>query len=316
MKRFQKILVYVQPGHEGPEPALARAVELWRSHGASVTVATVMEDLDEKMSRQLSGKLSVSIDLQSVLAEHLEQRLRQLVAPLQEDGVDVTTRLLHGSPLVALVREVMDSGHQLVMKTSHPDTDKPTLHFGSLAVRLMRKSPSAVWIVQPTTCSPTKRVLAAVEPRPDQPGDPLNRKVLELASSLAEADNAELHVVSAWSAYGESVLRSRLSKDDLTAYTEASRTEAEQRLQSLLDLALPDRQDMTVHLPKGDAGHAITKLVDAQCMDLIVMGTVLRSGVSGLLMGNTAEKTVHQVNCSLLTVKPEDFVSPISPQDS
>jgi len=44
---------------------------------------------------------------------------------------------------------------------------------------------------------------------------------------------------------------------------------------------------------------------------LVVIGTVGRSGVPGLLIGNTAEKVLSTVDCSVLTLKPEGFETPI-----
>ena len=41
------------------------------------------------------------------------------------------------------------------------------------------------------------------------------------------------------------------------------------------------------------------------------MGTISRTGIPGILVGNTAEKLLERVDCSLLTVKPEGFVSPV-----
>ena len=45
--------------------------------------------------------------------------------------------------------------------------------------------------------------------------------------------------------------------------------------------------------------------------DLLVMGTVCRTGVSGFFMGNTAEQVLQQVECSVLTVKPDRFITPV-----
>lgn len=55
----------------------------------------------------------------------------------------------------------------------------------------------------------------------------------------------------------------------------------------------------------------IPKLAQAKEVDLIVMGTVSRAGIAGLLIGNTAEKVLRRVDCSMLTVKPEGFISPV-----
>jgi len=37
------------------------------------------------------------------------------------------------------------------------------------------------------------------------------------------------------------------------------------------------------------------------------MGTMARSGFSRMLIGNTAERLLPQIPCSLLAVKPDDF---------
>jgi len=47
--------------------------------------------------------------------------------------------------------------------------------------------------------------------------------------------------------------------------------------------------------------------------DLVVMGTVGRSGIAGLFIGNTAEMVLEQVQCSVLAIKPPGFVSPVEP---
>jgi nucleotide-binding universal stress UspA family protein len=61
---------------------------------------------------------------------------------------------------------------------------------------------------------------------------------------------------------------------------------------------------------KGNAEVLITKLAREKAIDLIIMGTMSRS-VAGLLIGSSAENVLHQVNCSVLTVKPDGFVTPV-----
>lgn len=41
------------------------------------------------------------------------------------------------------------------------------------------------------------------------------------------------------------------------------------------------------------------------------MGRVARTGLSGLFMGNTAETVLRSVDCSVLALKPDGFVSPV-----
>ena len=67
-----------------------------------------------------------------------------------------------------------------------------------------------------------------------------------------------------------------------------------------------------VHLIKGEAGKVIPERAERKRADLIVMGTLSRSGVRGFLIGNTAEKILQKVDCSVLAVKPDGFVTPVN----
>ena len=57
---------------------------------------------------------------------------------------------------------------------------------------------------------------------------------------------------------------------------------------------------------------AVAKRIDA---DLVVMGTVGRTGVPGFIMGNTAETILNQINCSVLAIKPPGFSTPVTLED-
>jgi universal stress protein E len=43
--------------------------------------------------------------------------------------------------------------------------------------------------------------------------------------------------------------------------------------------------------------------------NLVVMGAVSRTGLKRLLIGNTAERIIDDLNCDVLVVKPRDFVT-------
>jgi len=63
----------------------------------------------------------------------------------------------------------------------------------------------------------------------------------------------------------------------------------------------------------GDAKYIVPAAARDLDVDLIVMGTVARVGIPGFFMGNTAESILNQIDCSVLTIKPSGFVSPVSP---
>ncbi len=86
--------------------------------------------------------------------------------------------------------------------------------------------------------------------------------------------------------------------------------EALRELLAPFDIPLDDRR---VHLLNGAAGQVIPRLVARDRFDLLVMGTIARAGVPGLLIGNTAERMLGEANCSVLAIKPRGFVSLVRP---
>jgi len=64
-------------------------------------------------------------------------------------------------------------------------------------------------------------------------------------------------------------------------------------------------------LVKGRARRAIPQLAEELQVELIVMGTIRHAGIAGILIGNTAETILNRIDCSVLAIKPEGFVSPV-----
>ncbi len=61
---------------------------------------------------------------------------------------------------------------------------------------------------------------------------------------------------------------------------------------------------------------SVLDMIRERNINLVVMATHGRGGVAGMLLGNTAERLLPDLPCSLLVIKPDDFVSPITaPKD-
>jgi nucleotide-binding universal stress UspA family protein len=72
-----------------------------------------------------------------------------------------------------------------------------------------------------------------------------------------------------------------------------------------------ERFEPEIHLVKGDPSSAIPSELERLEADLLLMGTISRRGVTGFLLGNTAEKILERVRCSIAVTKPEGFVTPV-----
>ena len=160
------------------------------------------------------------------------------------------------------------------------------------------------------------RTLAAVDPDDETPQrNELNRLIMDLATSLSAADGSDLQIVHAWHLHAESMLRqSALTKISTREINQLAREERKRKkaaLDRLLDNYLfIDRRRQT-HLIKGEAREIIPDLARRDRVEFVVMGTVTRTDVQGLFIGNTAEAILNQLECSVLAVKPPGFESPV-----
>ena len=123
-----------------------------------------------------------------------------------------------------------------------------------------------------------------------------DRIALKTATSLARDTDAVLlilHVEEPPLAYGAGDLY----------YGQPDPTSDE--LREMLEAVRPkDTQVKCEHrLTTGDPADSIVRVADAENVDLIVMSTHGRTGVSRLLMGSVAEAVVRRANCPVLTVK-------------
>lgn len=65
------------------------------------------------------------------------------------------------------------------------------------------------------------------------------------------------------------------------------------------------------HVLQDSAKTVIPEMAAQLKEDLVVMGTVARTGIAGLLVGNTADTIFEQLRCSVLALKPPGFVTSI-----
>ena len=312
MKRFKNILLLTHDVRD-LEVTLPRAAALAEDNGAWLTIVKVEREIPDGVEEIYAAMhLADMGDLGELVAKERALMIRERVVEVADGRVPLEVDVRFGIPFLEVVRMVLQDGHDLVITTAEEAEGDGVL--GGTAMSLMRKCPCPVWLLRPERRPSYGRVLAAVKLEHETDLDlSVNDAVLELASSLASSERARLHVVLAWSIYGERVLRcrGRLSEDDRQRLNQDVCWQRRVLLDRFLARHELQLGDDRVHLIKGRPGPVITELAERQNMDIIVMGTVANSGVKGLLMGNTAEWVLQRVSCSVMAVKPSNFVSPV-----
>jgi nucleotide-binding universal stress UspA family protein len=273
----------------------------------------------------MPGGGPISAELQSALVAEHQQALEALIEPHRQQ-LQIQIQVLVGTAFLAIIREVMHKGYDLVIRAPE-HWDWLDRFFGSDDMHLLRKCPCPVWLVKPLVEQSYRRILAAVDvddsyaPEELRKRQAMNRQILEMASSLALSEFAELHVVHAWEAIGESAMRGAfmsVPEEKITAYAKHVKRRHQASLEGLMG-EVNDKLGQeasgylqpSLHLVKGAARKEIPLLARQIGADLVVMGTVARTGIPGLIMGNSAEAILNQIDCSVLAVKPPGFVTPV-----
>ena len=318
MKRFKDILL-VCDERSVHEALIGRAIWLAKSNGARLTLLDSVEAAPGELADMFGMLPDIRADdvADEVLAFHRE-RLARVAGPIKAEGIETRELVLQGIPFVEIIRLVLRDGYDLVMKGAAGESEGSSLFFASTDLHLMRKCPCPVWVMRKSGRRQVARILAAVDPDPsDEQRHALNGLIMDLATSLSKLDGSELHVVNTWRLKEENVLRNsgfaRVSGAEVDLLLEARRKRSEANLKQLLSGYPDDGAQRQVHLLKGPARQVIPDLAAKMKVELIVMGTVARTGIRGLIIGNTAEAILNQAHCSILAVKPPGFETPVQP---
>lgn len=318
MKRFQNIVFVKSAGND--ERAFAHAVALAKQNHTGLTLVKTIEVIRESIYGVPDSLLK---QLEQEILASCKASLEDLAGPHRQ-SVPIEIRILEGIPFIAIIQDVLQNRRDLVIKTAEGDFGPVSRLFGSADMHLLRKCPCPVWLLKPDQPEKIACIVAAVDFDDDGDTDvnrSLNKQILELAVSLAHREAAELHIVHAWQAVGESLMRgarSRMTKVDVSNYIAGIEASRERRLYDLMSQAREwvgqvvfKSVDPRPHVIKGPAQKVVTEMAGTLSADILVMGTVGRTGIPGFIIGNTAETILSGIDCSVLAVKPAGFASPV-----
>jgi universal stress protein E len=316
MQGLQSILVGVNLHHGDriasesigldTQAALLQAEDLVRVTGAKLTLCSVLE-ISEQAFHRIEVDHANAVRTVEDEAKHV---LETVAAELQNRGITVATVLRFGHAWEQLSLEAQTGKHDLVIVGTHNRSATARMLFGSTSRKLMRVCPTPVWVAKPEEIRDVREIAVATDF--SEPAF----AAMQAAVSVAQALQAKLFVVHALEFPFESYMRTAgVTDEEMKKARKQLHDEAHQQLEAQLQQtdarALP--YGFRMEVIEGSAEHAVPEFVTKNEVDLLVMGTVGRTGLSGLLLGNTAERMLSHLHSSLLAIKPPGFVSPIKP---
>jgi universal stress protein E len=291
--------------------ALEQAICLAKQHRSRLVLVHALRDLRQAVHQtsyeaRLNFLYGDGVKFQQEIRRTSDEKMRQLLAQRDVTGLEVKSETVTGDPIVALIRAVQQESCDLVLAGTRGLSGWEQFFVGSTAKRLIHNCPASVWIVKSEHAGTPTKVLAATD------FSEVSRKAVLEGLRLADEAGADfhlLHVVDSIDA-SEDVLDEAPRGDSLRRHIN---DEAKRRLKDFMESLNVEPSRIHSHLTWGTPSAEIDRLAQHLKIDLVVMGTVGRSGIRGLLLGNTAESVLGTCDCSILTVKPDGFVSPVEP---
>ena len=310
MLKIEKILVPVDFSVHSRD-ALKAALALKRDFGAELILLHVF-DISQLLGlgwtvygESLEGEVMLRMEKDS------QKALDDFAGEMQVGSDTARLVVARGKPFIEVVRVARAENVDMVAMGTHGRKGIELLVLGSNAEKVVRKAPCSVMTLRhddkrPPKPFPAKKILVPTD------FSLTSERAMSMAVRIASKYSAEIILLHVFSDFNveEAV--------HWTSYISTDKTEAEleekifKRANEELDVfigkfPLGDLKVRPVVL--NDKPHdGIVDLAEDEKVDLIVMGTHGRTGVSHLLLGSTAEKVVRSAACPVLTVKPRNYV--------
>lgn len=312
MANYQNMLVVIDADQDD-QPALRRAVYLHQRIGGTIKAFLPIYHFSYEMTTLLSPDERTAMR-QGVIGQRIAW-IREQAKYYLEAGVPIEIKVVwHNRPFEAIIQEVISGGHDLLLKMAHQHDKLEAIIFTPTDWHLLRKCPCPVWMVKDQPWPEGGKALVAVNLVSEGPWhDALNEKLVRETLQLAEQVNhIETHLVGAWPATPINVAI-ELPEFDPDIYNNAIRGQHLLAMKALRQKFGIDQN--ATHIEKGLPEEVIPDLAERLQAGIVVLGAIGRTGLSAAFLGNTAEQVIDHLRCDLLAIKPDEYQTPVRPDE-
>jgi universal stress protein E len=306
MPAIRRILVAVKALDARSLPAVVKATQIARAWGARLEL---YHGLDTPVYADLQGLTGGGpAALEQQLQQRALKRLEAIAARVRQHGITVTVAAEWDFPAYeAIVRRAVRIRADLIVAAAHAGKHRLPSFMRLTDWELVRLSPIPLLLVKDRHAYRHPAVLAAVDPthafaKPLS----LDRHLLRMAQKLSLGLRGTLHAVHAYARVPNvSIPSMGLTPGMLQQIEQGSERAARvsfDRVLGAMRIPRPRR-----YLLASDPIDGIAEAARRSRSAIVVMGAVSRSGLKRLLIGNTAERILDELNCDVLVVKPPKF---------
>ncbi|WP_133127391.1 universal stress protein [Legionella nagasakiensis] len=309
MRQFHNIL-FVSHGINDETEILKKTIQLAAENKSALNVLIIYPDFPKNLQNYMKS-------YQDSLIERMNEYIRKVKSELNLDNKkpDITVHLESAkTPDIRIIRHVLRHSHDLLIKEI--EVEDNTKGFKALDMALLRKCPCALFLHRPSKHNYNKlNIAVAIDPfTEEQAGHDLTIELLQLSHFLATLYTGKLNIISCWDFTLEVYVKGNpwlnITSEEINHLLNEEKKAHKRELEKHIQEAAINGDYKLIQL-KGRPEQIIPSEIENKKIDILVMGTVARTGISGFIIGNTAENILQKIDCSLLALKPQGFVSPV-----
>lgn len=309
MNSFNKLLVVLDPADEHHK-ALKRALHMARLNpDCKLTLFLSIYDFSYEMTTMLSSE-ERDIMRSNLIADR-KAWIDDLLSEFDIENIQIEKEVVwHNRPFEAIIEEVLKSNQDMLVKGTQVSPSFQNLLFTPTDWHLLRKAPCAVLLVKEHEWPSHGQIIAAVHTGSEEEHhQKLNKRIIEHAQAMSKTLDASVHLVNAYPSAPVNIAV-EIPEFDVTEYSDALEQHHINRMAALgREFGISSHAQ---HLSQGLPEQVIPDFAKQLDAELVVLGTIGRTGISAALLGNTAEHVLDQINCDVLAIKPEDFKCPLA----
>ncbi len=306
MDAIKRILAVIDPTKE-QQHSLSRSIDLAKKSGATITAFLSIYDFSYEMTTMLSADEREA--MREAVIKDRQEWLNEQIALYPELTIDSCV-VWHNRPYEAIINTVINDGFDLVVKGTHQHDTLKSVIFTPTDWHLIRKCPAPVLLVKEKEWPAKGNILAAVNAVSENEQHlELNKRIINDARFICDLANATLNLVNAYPATPVNIAI-EIPEFNPGVYNESVK---KHHFESTLSLAEGFEIDQAhCHIEEGLPEDVIPDVAARLNSELVVIGTVGRTGLSAALVGNTAEHVIDSLDCDVLALKPDGYVSPLA----
>ena len=304
--KFNNILVVLNPEND-KQYALARAVRLAQEQKSpnpvNITLFLAIYDLSYEMSALLSSEERT--EMRHNVIEQRKLAIQPYIEKYASDGIQFSSTVVwQSNEAEAITREVETHNYDLVVKYTKAEESLKSLIVTPVDWQILRKCPTPILVVKDGDWKHQRRILVAVNVSDDEneAHSSFNDELVSLSMDLADSlDRGNIHLVTA---YPPTPINMAI---DLPEFSTGDGNSGLRRQYLLNMKALRQKygiSDDHTHVLEGFPEDVIPQVAEKLEAELVILGTIGRTGLSAAFLGNTAEHVISKLNCNLLAIKP------------